>query len=138
MHKSTRNITSVNGNPVDLQAVVDSCKVQIELLEQELEEARNVAVENYNVAEELGNVLAETQAKLTEAEKANGELQEKLKNITPSEEIIKAVKDVGGVFVENKVPESGEEALNQFVEVHKTVAKSSKKKKAEVDEQVSV
>jgi hypothetical protein len=72
MNRSFRNVANVNGNPVDLQKVIDNLKV-------ELQEIKDIAEANYNGAEELGRVLAITQEKLAEAEIANGKLQEELK-----------------------------------------------------------
>lgn len=81
MNKSFRNVASVNGNPVDLQKVIDNLTV-------ELQEVKDIAEANYNGAEELGRVLAITQAKLAEAEALNGELQKQLEvRVAPTEEV---------------------------------------------------
>lgn len=72
MNKSFRNVANVKGDSVYSQK-------KIEELTAELEEIKEIAESNYNVAEELGQVLAITQAKLAEAEIANGKLQEELK-----------------------------------------------------------
>lgn len=72
MNKSFRNVANVNGNSVNLQK-------KVEELTAELQEVKDIAEANYNGAEELGRVLAITQAKLAEAEIANGKLQEELR-----------------------------------------------------------
>ncbi len=113
MYKSHRNVASVNGNPVNLQKVVDGYKADVERLTTELAEAREVAEHNYVAAEELGQVLELTQAKLAEAEAVNGELQRQLE-----------------VNAEDLVSQLNEPEVEKF--------KTSKKKKVDKDEQVSV
>ncbi len=138
MNKSVRNVVSVNGNPVDLQEVIDGYKGLVEVLELQLEETMALVSKNFNTAKELGEVLELTQRKLAESEALNGQLlainygyKTELKSYTNKEEIVDAVKAASGVLASDK------EGLEQYVEVFEEV-KKSKKGKAKTDEQVSV
>lgn len=48
MHKSTRNISSVNGSSVDLETENEQLRLELEVIHQ-------AARENYDTAEALGN-----------------------------------------------------------------------------------
>lgn len=71
MNKALRNVVSVNGNPIDLQAVVDGLQADLQL-------AKEVAQGNFDVAEQLGGALEIAEGKISVLQAKVEELEKEI------------------------------------------------------------